>query len=521
LTGRALGVIKVKVKLQTYQIAGVSMAVYDVVVIGAGNGGLTAALTLARAGRKVALLERHNVPGGCATSFVRGRFEFEVALHQLSGMGTERMPGPLRGILSEFGVLDKLEFVEMENLYRVVFPGGIDVTLPTDRQGIVEVLGGLFPKEKDAVASFLDLVYTYSLEMVQGVFFRDPLISKEKYPTFFRYTFRNVEDVLDEFFTDPYLKAILSVYWGYTGVPPRLMPFSDLAVILWAYIEFKPFHLKGGSQALSNALLDAYLKAGGEARFNCAARSIEVEGGRVRAVVTEHGDRLDTSYVISNASTVHTYLDLVGSHRLPQDDLLKIKGRTVGPSAFTVYMGFDCTPEELGVFETSNFIVATIDMDSASEKMRTLEPQDWAMFSCYDVSDPDFSPPGTCQGALVCLQYADPWYRVEPHAYAETKYRYADAMISLAERVFPNLRAHIEECEAASPLTHMRYLGHPGGAIYGFDQYAKDSAFFLTNQSSIEGLYHAGSWVTGGGFQPTLTSGRSTAHAVLKAIKGR
>ena len=64
------------------------MSDYDVVVVGAGNGGLTSALRLAQSGLRVLLLERHNIPGGCATSFRRGRFEFEVALHQLSGMGT-------------------------------------------------------------------------------------------------------------------------------------------------------------------------------------------------------------------------------------------------------------------------------------------------------------------------------------------------------------------------------------------------------------------------------------------------
>ena len=64
------------------------MEEFDVVVVGAGNGGLTASTTLAQKGLKVLLLERHNIPGGCATSFCRGRFEFEVALHQLSGVGT-------------------------------------------------------------------------------------------------------------------------------------------------------------------------------------------------------------------------------------------------------------------------------------------------------------------------------------------------------------------------------------------------------------------------------------------------
>ena len=68
------------------------MAEYDVIVIGAGNGGLSAAVTFAQAGKKVAVFEKHNIPGGCGTSFCRGRFEFEVALHQLSSMGTAEKP---------------------------------------------------------------------------------------------------------------------------------------------------------------------------------------------------------------------------------------------------------------------------------------------------------------------------------------------------------------------------------------------------------------------------------------------
>ena len=81
------------------------MADYDVIVIGAGNGGLAAAACLAQKGVKTLLLERHNVPGGCATTFVRGRFEFEVALHQLSGLGSADKPGPLRDVLEKLDVL--------------------------------------------------------------------------------------------------------------------------------------------------------------------------------------------------------------------------------------------------------------------------------------------------------------------------------------------------------------------------------------------------------------------------------
>ena len=86
------------------------MGEYDAVVIGAGNGGLTAAATMAQKGLNVLLLERHNIPGGAATSFCRGRFEFEVALHQLSGLGTPQKPGLLRMQLDKLGVTDDLDF---------------------------------------------------------------------------------------------------------------------------------------------------------------------------------------------------------------------------------------------------------------------------------------------------------------------------------------------------------------------------------------------------------------------------
>jgi len=63
------------------------MSKFDAVVIGSGTGGLSAALSLATAGKKILLLEQHNVPGGCATSFVRGRFEFDASLHEFCSLG--------------------------------------------------------------------------------------------------------------------------------------------------------------------------------------------------------------------------------------------------------------------------------------------------------------------------------------------------------------------------------------------------------------------------------------------------
>ncbi|MDD6276059.1 MAG: FAD-dependent oxidoreductase [Clostridia bacterium] len=73
------------------------MKTYDVIVIGAGNAGLTATLELLTKGKKVLLIEQHNIPGGCATSFCRGRFEIEPSLHELCGVGSAENPAAVPG----------------------------------------------------------------------------------------------------------------------------------------------------------------------------------------------------------------------------------------------------------------------------------------------------------------------------------------------------------------------------------------------------------------------------------------
>ena len=76
---------------------------FDVIVVGAGNGGLAAAANTAKEGLKTLLLEKHNIPGGCATSFRRGRFEFEPSLHELCSVGTAEKPNIVYKIFDDLG----------------------------------------------------------------------------------------------------------------------------------------------------------------------------------------------------------------------------------------------------------------------------------------------------------------------------------------------------------------------------------------------------------------------------------
>ncbi|HPF19921.1 MAG TPA: NAD(P)/FAD-dependent oxidoreductase [Syntrophomonas sp.] len=497
------------------------MSEYDVVVIGAGNGGLTAAASLAQKGMKVLMLERHNVPGGCATSFMRGRFEFEVALHQLSGFGTKDKPGPLRMFLDGLGVVDQLDWVAMENLYRVVLPGELDLILSSDREKMIATLQESFPQDSQAIAEFFDLVYKFFHEIIRAFFMKDPEVSKEKYPLYFKYSLKSTQEVMDEFFTDPLLQAAISVYWCYVGLGPNQLTFSDFAALMFGYLEFKPFHLKGGSQALSNAILDQFLNHGGEVRFNCAAQRILVENGHVKGVATEDGDVIDCKYVVSNASSVETYVDLMEPSPAADQEIQKMAGSTVGPSSLTLYIGLDCSPEEVGINEATNFILTSADMNGGYERFKTLDTSDdMLLLTCYNLLDPSFAPAGCSQIVIVGLKYADPWIEVPPAEYYQIKYQAAEGFLQSAEKVFPGLREHIEEIEVATPITHMRFLGQPGGAIYGFDKFAKENSLFTNRKSPIKGLYQAGAWAGSGGFQPTLTSGGQAARAIVKDFRG-
>ena len=497
------------------------MTDYDVIVIGAGNAGLTSAAYLTQKGVKVLVLERHNVPGGSATSFCRGRFEFEVSLHQICGIGTEKAPGPLRNLFERIGVLDKLEFLEMNDLYNFLYlPEKRSITLPPDIGEIAALLQGLFPKEKEAIKAYLELVTKVAYGVISVQYLQDPDASKDKYPEYFKYALKNTQEVLDRFFKDPILKSVLGAYWGYLGVPPDRLGFSDLALMFRAYCDFKPQHFKGGSQALSNAIADAILENGGSIRYNCGAEKIIMKNGAVQGVMTQTGDEITSRFVISNSSKISTYYELMDPEDVPEPIKAELRQTTVAMSSFVLYLGFNAEPRDVGFIESTNFMVGSIDNEMAYKRMKALDinENDFAAISCYDLIDPQFSPPAPCQAMARALKYADPWLKVPPAQYADTKYQCAESFLNVLDNFFPNIRNHIEEIEIATPLTFMRYLGTPGGTFYGFDNFIKDSEMFLPNDSKVPGLYNAGCWVGMPGYQPTLESGVRTAKSIVKEL---
>ena len=131
---------------------------YDVIVVGAGNGGLAAAANTAYAGLKTLLLEKHNIPGGCATSFRRGRFEFEPSLHELCSVGTAEHPNSVYKVFDDLGAKINWEY-EKGHIFRSIAKGenGFDVRLNAGFEEFCESVDAVVPGCKENVKAFMNL----------------------------------------------------------------------------------------------------------------------------------------------------------------------------------------------------------------------------------------------------------------------------------------------------------------------------------------------------------------------------
>lgn len=509
------------------------MKQYDVIVIGGGNGGLASAATLAEKGKSVILFEKHNIPGGCGTSFRRGRFEFEVALHQLSHMGTEENPGPLRELFKRYGILDEINWIQIKELFRVNFPDGTGVSLPAERKQCEDFLCKEFPSQSDGIRKYFETVYKFCAEAAEfaaksAKSTGEPGALKKAimkagfpklYPTLAKYGLKSTQEVLDEFFTDSKLQLALSAYWCFMGVPPARFPFAILAKCTNFYLETKPYYLTGTSMMMNQAIMEAVQKMGGTVRLNCGVKRIILENGKAVGVIDESGEEYRAKKIISNISPLATYGNLLLPEEIPAAAREYLKPYTVGISAITCFIGLDCTPEEIGFTTSFTLNYESLDAnEDFKDAYKLLPGNDPLVATCYTVDDPSVSPKGTSVITAGTLKYGEPWEKLPPEQYYEMKYEAGRRIVARLEKMYPGFTEHIEEMEIATPLTHMRYLGHPGGAIYGYEQDLMQSVFFFPTESKIENLEFASGWVNACGFGPNYTYADTVASKIAQEV---
>jgi phytoene dehydrogenase-like protein len=504
---------------------------YDAVVIGAGNGGLVAATQLARQGVKVLLLEQHNVPGGFATSFVRGRFEFEPSMHVLAAFGKPPNIGPLRSIFEDEFNLD-VEFLPVPEAFRAISlnpDDNYDVIMPFGVEETIDKIEKEVPGSRESVTLFLRLCKEVSdaiayIAQAQGN--PDRKLLMKEYGNFLRTVPYSLGDVIDTFNMPQKAKDILCAYWVYLGPPVSRCGFTIYATMIYSLLLQGAYVPKYRSHGYTSALDLKIREFGGRVEYNTKAERILVDNGQVIGVETSKGDKIKTNYVISNASPTLVYNQLVyPKEEVPEIAYKQINARTHGTTGFVVYLGLDASAEELGLTEYSYFIFDTLDTEEAYESFGKLEAPKAQAAMVLNLTVPDCSPPGTCILSLTTLFQPEVWANVKEEDYFKLKSKIADQLIAKFEKATgTSIREHIEEIEIASPQTWARYTGTYNGIIYGYEPDPWDSLIprmmTMDEEFYIKGLKFCGGFsFQSHGYSTSMISGNIAALLTIRDMK--
>lgn len=305
-----------------------------VVIVGAGLAGLSAAMRLAGAGRKVTVLERESVPGGRAGLINDTGFAFDTGPTVLT------MPDLIADCFDALGesMSDWLELMPVAPLYRTFFPDGSQLDVHSDTTQMAAELERVIGRgEAEGYLKYVDFVeklYKYEIKDFIDRNIDSPfdLLTPNLAKLLSIGGFRKLAPKVEEYLKDPRTQRIYSFQAMYAG----LSPYDALAIYaVIAYMDSVAgvFFPKGGMHALPRAMAAAAEKHGVEFRYNTTVSRVEHRGGRALAVITADGERIAADSFILNPDLPVAYRDLLGVNPV---SLRRLK---YSPSCFLLLAG--------------------------------------------------------------------------------------------------------------------------------------------------------------------------------------
>ncbi|MDY0165529.1 MAG: FAD-dependent oxidoreductase [Thermoguttaceae bacterium] len=432
---------------------------YDVVVIGGGLGGMTAANTLARAGHAVLLLEQHTKLGGLATWFRRrGGHIFDVALH---GFPVGMIKSCRRYWTRELAdAIVQLKRIRFDNPM-------FSLTTTFDRQDFTRLLIDGFGIPHDAVHGFFDtardMQFTDQPDLTTGQLF-------------------------DRFFPgrDDVVRLLMEPI-TYANGSTLEDPALTYGIVFSNFMSKGVYTFKGGTDRLVKLMLEEIRRNGVDVRVGVKAERIEVGAGRRVAGVCAGGRRIAAPAVVSNGNLLGTIFDLVDEAAWPADFLEQARAVRLNNSSTQVYLALR-DGEEIDE-ATGDLLFSSVAPSFQTDLLLSRDITSRTYSFYYPKARPQEKP----HYLVVASSNAryDDWANLAPEEYEAGKRRLIDDAVRDLDRYVPGIRDKLDWTEAATPRTFRRYTGHWQGASFGTKFEGLAVSRSLPEQ--IAGLYHAGS----------------------------
>ena len=493
---------------------------YDVIVIGGALAGLTASILLAEAGKSVLVLEQHNLPGGIATSFVRGGVEIEAALHEMMEIGAPGERRTIGKLLEDHGVF--VDWLPVPDAYRLSIPG-LEKTFHPGFERFASEIEEECPGSKEKVLEFFEFCRecSESATTLQEEMKSTLHILRHHFP-FVRTLGYSASEVMDAFKLPERAKEILSPYWIYVGAPLSDLPFTVYAVVINEYIGHGAYIPAHTSHELSLKLAERAEALGVQIEYRQRVEKILVTDGKVRGVRTERGDEIHSDTVLSGAYPNRVYASMIEpASEVPVKALKMVNSRHMSLSAFSVIMILDAPKEALNLQDYCYFSASTMDSDYLYGEMKELRGERFTASICMNAANPEATPEGCCSFSITMMPRPEAWMQVAPADYDRVRHELAGELIDrLSRELGVPLREHILEIVIETPATFAHYVGTHLGCVYGYTHTMRDHTVARTldpeGEHFIDGLYFTGAHGAGGdGMAPVIGNGRNAAKEIL------